>query len=178
MASLYKLNKMASTVKKIEQYLPKSWHSFGYTTLFNHMVKLAGTAGLRVETMNAKDCTVTLKNRTRIQNHIGSLHACSMALAAESASGIVVGLNVPDTHIPLIKSMSIQYKRRCQGDIRVKAWINDDDYQRIHTEEKGDVLVNVEVYDETNNIPIETEMIWAWVSKNKKKSESQTKEVS
>lgn len=58
---------------------------------------------------------VTLKNRRRVQNHIGGLHACGMALAAESATGIVVGMNVPDSAIPLCKSMKINFVRRCEG---------------------------------------------------------------
>ena len=67
------------------------------------MVKLAGTAGLRVETLTERKVEVFLQNRRRIRNHIGGLHACSMALAAESATGMVVGMNVPDTHLPLSK---------------------------------------------------------------------------
>lgn len=62
---------------------------------------------------------VTLKNRRRVQNHIGGIHACGMALAAESATGIVVGMNVPDTAIPLCKSMKINFVRRCEG-----AWVD------------------------------------------------------
>lgn len=58
---------------------------------------------------------VTIKNRRRVQNHIGGLHACGMALAAESATGIVVGMNVPDSAIPLCKSMKVNFVRRCEG---------------------------------------------------------------
>ena len=46
-----------------------------------------GTAGLRVDELSLSKSKVFLKNRTRVQNHIGSLHACSMALAVESATG-------------------------------------------------------------------------------------------
>lgn len=168
---------MAAVVKKLETYLPSSMHSFGYTMLFNNMVKLAGTAALRVETMNAKECQVYLANRRKIQNHIGGLHACSMALAAESATGILIGMNVPDTHIPLIKSMNVNFVRRCEGSIRVKATITDDDYHRIHTSDRGDINVAVEVVDDSGNQPIIAEMIWAWVSKdrNKNKSSAETK---
>ena len=97
----YKLNRMASRIRKLESYLPTSWHPFVYTQVFNRMVKLAGTAGLSVETLTERKAEVVLPNIRRIQNHIGGLHACSMALAAESATGMVVGMNVPDTHLPL-----------------------------------------------------------------------------
>jgi acyl-coenzyme A thioesterase PaaI-like protein len=168
-SKVYKLNKMAAGVAKMESYLPESWHPFGYTMLFNSMVKLAGTSGLHVEKLSQKESEVYLKNRKKVQNHIGSLHACSMALAAESATGMLVGMNVPDTHIPLIKSMHVDFVRRCQGDIRVKAWLSEEDYRRIHEEDKGDVNVQVRVEDESGNAPIETEMIWAWVNKDRSK---------
>lgn len=169
-SKVYKLNRMAAGVKKMESFLPESMYPFGYTMLFNGLVKLAGTAGLQVEKLSVKESEVYLKNRKKVQNHIGGLHACSMALAAESATGMVVGMNVPDTHIPLIKSMHVDFVRRCQGDVRVKAWLSDEDYRRIHEEDKGDVSVQVRVEDESGNEPIETEMIWAWVNKDRSKN--------
>ena len=67
----YKLNRMASSIKKMEKFLPTSFHSFGYTFIFNNMVKLAGTAGLRVEKLNKREVEVTLRNKRKVQNHIG-----------------------------------------------------------------------------------------------------------
>ena len=164
----YKLNRMASTIRKMENVLPKSLHPLGYTFVFNNMVKLAGTAGLRVAKLTGREVEVSLKNKRRIRNHIGGLHACSMALAAESATGMIVGMNVRDTHIPLIKAMNIKFVRRCQGDIRAKATLSEEDYERIHEEDKGDVTVEVTVEDESGQEPIEAEMVWAWVSKDRK----------
>lgn len=130
-------------------------------------VKLAGTAGLQVEKLNNREVEVYLRNRRKIQNHIGGLHACSMALAAESATGMIVGMNVPDTHIPLIKSMNVNFVRRCQGDIRARATLSEEDYRRINEDDKGEVKVDVRVEDESGKEPIEAEMIWAWVSKDR-----------
>jgi hypothetical protein len=78
-------------------------------------VKLAGTAGINVEAMSASKAVVSLQNRRRVQNHIGGIHACGMALVSESATGIVVGMNVPDTHLPLCKSMKVNFVKRCEG---------------------------------------------------------------
>jgi acyl-coenzyme A thioesterase PaaI-like protein len=168
--TLYKLNHMATTVRQMESYLPVSWHSIGYSALFNHMVKLSGTAGIRVEKLTQRESTVYLKNRRSIQNHIGGLHACSMALAAESATGILIGMNVPDTHIPLIKSMHVDFVRRCVGGIRVEAsFSTEDDYRRVHEEDRGEVSVQVRVVDESGNEPIKAQMIWAWVAKDRSK---------
>jgi len=109
-------NRLASLVLRIQKAgLPQKFQQFALTSLFNFQVKLAGTAGIWIESLSNSESTVTLANRRRVQNHIGGIHACGMALLAESATGMVFGMNVPDTHIPLIKSMKIEYKRRAQG---------------------------------------------------------------
>lgn len=89
---LYPLNKMASTIHKLRTNLPESLHPVAFSFIFKSMVKLAGTAGIRIEKLTHMSSRVTLANTRKVQNHIGGLHACSMALAAESATGILIGM--------------------------------------------------------------------------------------
>lgn len=164
----YKLNKMASSIAKMQTILPKSLHPMAITYLFNNMVKLAGTSGIRIESLTQTNAKLSLANKRKIQNHIGGLHACSMALAAESATGILVGMNVPDSHLPLIKQMKVDFVRRCEGDIKCEATLSDEDYKRIHTEDKGEVWVPCKVEDESGKEPIKAHMLWAWVAKKRR----------
>lgn len=53
----------------------------------------------------------------QVQNHIGGVHACGMALAAESATGIIMGMNVPDSRLTLCKSMAVDFKRMSKGAV-------------------------------------------------------------
>ena len=164
----YKLNKMASSIAKMQSILPNSLHPMAITYLFNNMVKLAGTSGIRIESLTQTNAKLSLANKRKIQNHIGGLHACSMALAAESATGILVGMNVPDSHLPLIKQMKVDFIRRCEGDIRCEATLSDEDYKRINTEDKGEVWVPCKVEDESGKEPIKAHMLWAWVAKKRR----------
>jgi len=41
-----------------------------------------------------------------------------MALVSESASGLVLGLNVPDTHQVLLKSMKLDFVKKCEGEVK------------------------------------------------------------
>ena len=93
---------------------------------FNFKVKFAATSGIRIAALSTTESTVHLKNRIRVQNHIGGIHACGMAILAESATGAVFGMNVPDTHIPVIKSMKIDFKRRAVGDLKAVARLTDE----------------------------------------------------
>ncbi len=85
------------------------------TLLFGKAVKFAGTASVKVDLLNFQQAQLSLANKTKVQNHIGSVHAAAMALLGESASGFLVGLHVADDCIPLLKSMQLNYVKRATG---------------------------------------------------------------
>jgi len=88
-----------------------------------------------------------------------------MALLAETATGFVVGMNLPDDKLPLIKSLKVDYQKRTKGDMRAVATLSNEQIQLIRTTPKGEVLVPVVVTDESGQEPIQCEMLWAWVPK-------------
>jgi acyl-coenzyme A thioesterase PaaI-like protein len=110
---------------------------------------------------------VSIRNQHKVQNHIKNVHAAAMALLAETATGFVVGINLPDDKLPLIKSLKVDFYKRTQGDMRAVATLTSEDVARIATEPKGELWVPVTVTDESGNEPIKCEMLWAWVSKSK-----------
>lgn len=180
-----KPNRLSSLVLRVQKAgLPASLQQFALTTLFNHQVKFAGTAGIWIQELSPTKSVVHLANRRKVQNHIGGIHACGMALLAESATGMVFGMNVPDTHIPLIKTMKIEYKRRVQGNLKAVASLTPEQLDMIQSADRGEVNVAVQISDEAKqesssssspslSPPIECELIWAWVPKpNKTKSPS------
>ena len=108
---------------------------------------------------------LTLENKKKVRNHIGGIHAIAAALLAESATGIVFGMNVLDSCVPLLKSMTIHYQRRMKGNLTAIAKISEADVQIIENSDKGTLIVSVEITDETEQPPIICEMEWAWVAK-------------
>jgi acyl-coenzyme A thioesterase PaaI-like protein len=137
------------------------------TALFRYKVKMVATAGLKITKTDLKSVTFFQKNRSKVQNHIGSVHAAAMALLAESATGFVVGINLPGDKLPLIKSMNLKYVKRSTGSLTAVAFVTDAQIQRMQSEEQGDLMVSVTVTDEAGNEPIICEMNWAWVAKSK-----------
>lgn len=159
-------NRLSRTVDKIEQ-VAGPFRSSVVTLALGRTVKFVGTAGLRVEELSKERAVVSVNNRKKVQNHIGGVHACAMALIAESATGFVVGMNVPDSAVPVIKTMKIEYVKRATGALRAEATLTDTQRQSIATEPKGDVVVQCRVTDEAGVEPIQCEMTWAWVPKKR-----------
>src|SRR5687767_6210618 len=97
-------NRFSRLVSKLE-LVPRPLRQRARSLIMGRVVKFVGTARLDIEELTAERAVVSVKNRVNVQNHIGTVHAAAMALLAETATGFVVGMNVPDERVPVIKSM-------------------------------------------------------------------------
>ena len=147
--------------------LPRALQSSALSLLLGSQVKFAGTAKIRIHALSHSRSVLSIANRGKVQNHIKGVHAAAMALLAESATGFLVGMNVPDDKLPLIKTLKVDYLRRATGALQAVATLSPEQIQAIQAEEKGEVLVAVTVTDEAGIEPIRCEMRWAWVSKTR-----------
>lgn len=157
-----------SSIKRVvesSKWLPANIRATVISKIFGKVVPYVGTSGLFYEEITPERVVVSIKNQRKVQNHINNVHAAAMALLAETATGFVVGMNLPDDKLPLIKSLKVNYYKRTQGDMRAVATLTPEDIARIESEPKGEVLVPVIVTDESGGEPIKCEMLWAWVSK-------------
>jgi len=160
-------NRFSRAVNKINK-LPERVRPFLLTKLFCSQVHFANTSKVKILSINKNKVVMTIKNRKKVQNHIGGVHALAAGLLAESASGIVFGLNIPDSCLPLIKTIKLDYKKRMQGDLLAVATLPDNDIAKMNSSDKGNLLVSVTITDETSQEPILCEMDWAWVTKRPK----------
>ena len=107
----------------------------------------------------------SIKNKPKIRNHIGQVHAGAMILLAETATGMLVGMNIADNKIPLIKSIKTNFVRRSLGGMTAVATITEEQKELIKNQDKGETLIAVSITDESGQAPIECEMLWAWITK-------------
>jgi uncharacterized protein (TIGR00369 family) len=147
--------------------LPAGLRARAITFMFTFKVRFAGTGGCQFERLEEGRAVLRMQNRRRVQNHIGGVHAAAMALLAETATGAVFGMTVPDTHLPLLKFMRVDYVKRANGSLRAEATLTPEQRQRLLTEDKGDLVVPVRVTDADGNEPIQVQMCWAWVPKRR-----------
>jgi len=147
--------------------LPEGLRSFVLSKMFGRVVPFLSTAGVRFENVTQERLVVSIRNQRKVQNHIKGVHAAAMALLAETATGFVVGLNVPDDKLMLLKSMKVDYLKRAQGNMRAVATLTPEQISSFHQADKGDVTVAVSVTDDSGQEPIRCEMIWAWIPKKR-----------
>lgn len=159
-------NALSRAVNQIQK-LPAPLRGRAITLLFNSQVRFAGTGKVRFESLTHERAVLHLPNHPKVRNHIGGVHAAAMALLAETASGSVFGMNVPGTHLPVIKTLKVDYLRRAEGALMAVAQLDAQARARLQEEEKGDLIVPVTITDESGREPVACEMHWAWIPKRR-----------
>ena len=168
-ASMPQLNRLARSVAQLQR-VPAFLQPWLRNRALGRAVPFTGTAGLNYVEMSPKQVVITMPNVRRVQNHIQGVHAAAMALLAETATGMVVGMNVRDDCLPLCKTMHIDFKRRAQGSLRAVASVSAAQRELMLKNDKGEVSVLVQVSDESGEQPLQCEFIWAWIPTPKSKN--------
>lgn len=162
-------NRLQRTLAKLDG-LPGPLRSAARNFALRRAVPLTGTAGLDFVDLSCERSEIRIANQRKVQNHIRGVHAAAMTLVAETATGMVVGMNVRDDCLPLAKELKVAFKKRTQGAMRAVAVLTDAQRALMQKSDKGEVTVAVQVTDESGNEPIECEFIWAWIPSGPRKN--------
>ena len=157
-------NRLNRAIAKINK-APKPLQHWLRNKSIGKVVPMIGTAGIKFEKMTCQEVILNLPNRKKVQNHIQQVHAAASVLLAESASGMVVGMNIPDDKLPLIKSLGAKFIARSQGAQKAIATLSTEQIDLLRNTEKGEVQVPIQLLDSTGKEIVITEMVWAWISK-------------
>ena len=159
-------NRLSKLVKATSKF-PKGIRSTLWSKAFGRMVPMVGTANIRYLEVDQHHVVVRIENQRNMQNHIKGVHAAAMALLAETATGFLTGLHVPDNRILLIKTLHVDYLKVAQGGLTATASLSPEQQKLIAEQEKGELLIPVTVIDDAGNEPIQCQMLWAWLPKRK-----------
>ena len=164
-------NRLARQLERLSE-VPAFARTWFRSVVLGRAVPFTGTAKLRFEEMSPARVQIFVANEHKVRNHIGGVHAMASTLAAETATGMVMGMNVRDDCVPVVKDMRVQFKKRGQGAMRAVATLTPAQRELISTTTKGEVVVAVTVTDESGNQPIECEFVWAWLPTAPRKNQT------
>ncbi len=165
----HKPNRLERQLERLDE-VPAFARNWYRNIVLRRAVPFTGTAGLDFLQMGKGLVEVGIKNEKRVQNHIGGVHASAMNLLAETATGMVVGMNVRDDCIPLAKELKMAFKKRATGGLRAVATLSDEQRAAMQASAKGEVNVAVTVTDEAGVNPVECEFVWAWIPSGPRKN--------
>lgn len=115
---------MASPVSRIrplwDRLSPLPGGRWLFSRLLGLMVPYSGTVGARVEELAPKRCRVSLRERRKIRNHLGSIHAVALVNGAELASGLAMAMALPAGVRGIPTRIEVDFHRKARGRITVE----------------------------------------------------------
>lgn len=166
-------NRMQRQLARLSE-APRFLQPWVRNLVLRRAVPFTGTAGVNFVHLGPDRVEVALANQPRVQNHIQGIHASAMNLLAETATGMLVGMNVRDDCLPLAKSCTMAYRKRATGNLRAVATLSEAQRLALQATDKGEVKVAVTVTDDAGVNPVECEFIWAWIPASPRESERKT----
>ncbi|WP_227429847.1 DUF4442 domain-containing protein [Psychrobacter sp. I-STPA6b] len=168
------VNNQFSKILAITKYLPNSVRAKVLTTAFGKIVPFVGTTGVYYESVSHNKIVVSLDNEKNVQNHIGTVHAVAVTLLAETATGFILGLNLPSDRVLLVKSYQVNFYRPLKkGQVAAIATLSDEQRLHILNTPKGEMVIPCVIEDRSTDTnkrdPITVEMTWAWIPKSELK---------
>ena len=178
-STLKPISNQFTKLLSVTKYLPAGARASILSKAFGKVVPYVGTTGIYYETVDPNQVVVSLNNTKAVQNHIGSVHAVAITLLAETATGFILGLNLPSDRVLLIKSYSVNFYRPIRkGQIAAVASLSDEQRLDILNTPKGEMVIPCVIHDresDSDRDPIIVEMTWAWIPKSELEARRQGK---
>jgi acyl-coenzyme A thioesterase PaaI-like protein len=112
-----------------------------------------------VESLQAGRCVVRLRDRRRVRNHIGTVHAIALCNAAELAGGLATDAAMPPQLRWIPKGMQVRYLNKARGTLHATAEVATFDPERGAQE----LHARIEVRDAAGDIVFDAD-ITMWIS--------------
>lgn len=159
MAEIAKLWKQTTT-------LPVVGESFGkkiFSALYSQVAPYFASIRATVTTLEPNRAELVIKDRRRVHNHIGTVHAIALCNGLEMAMGALAEVTVPVDKRWIPKGMTVSYTAKADGDITCVAETTPAQW----AEAEGDLPVKVWGAKADGTIVITGE-ITLWVTTKKK----------
>lgn len=160
-------NQLQTAFARIEK-LPAFLQNWATNFALRQAVPFLKTSRVKYERVNPREWIAHVPNVRAVQNHLRQVHAGAMITVAESVAVTMMGYNLPEDRLPLVKSLEARFVRRSSGRIRAVARLTEEQLQTILTEPKGEITLEVEVTDESGEAPVLVTVVPAWTTRRKK----------
>lgn len=118
----------------------------------------------RIETLEPNRCVATIRQRRKVTNHLGTVHAIALCNLAELTAGLMTDASLPASMRWIPKGMSVEYAKKAVGTMCATALPS----QRIVESEEGyEWPVDVTVTDHGDQVVFRAR-ISMWLSPRSK----------
>lgn len=130
-----------------------------YSRLICWRAPYFGSVSPTVDRLEPGRCVVRIRQRRRVQNHIGTVHAIALCNMAEMAGGLATDATIPAGTRWIPKGMSVRYLKKASGVMTATALVP----AIADPNQAQDLHAIIEVRDAQNEVVFDAD-ITMWVS--------------
>jgi acyl-coenzyme A thioesterase PaaI-like protein len=88
-----------------------------FALILGRAVPYSGSVSPRIEVLEPGHARVSIRQRRRLEQHLGSIHAIALANAGELASGLALNAALPPGARGIVTAFRMEYRKKARGTI-------------------------------------------------------------
>ncbi len=138
-----------------------------FSRLVGRMVPYSGTISANICELEPGFAKVELPDHRRIRNHLGSIHAISLANLGELASGLAVLTGLPNGVRGILVGLQVEYVKKARGKLTCISTA-----EKVSPIENEEHKVSAVIADETGDTVATVHASWMLGPEKKRKGSS------